>query len=79
MIIALARGNIYHAGSPYAAYEHAETLLRSVFGFIGVTDLEMIVAEGLGRGEDARSAAISGALEQVSRIASKATDAAMSV
>jgi FMN-dependent NADH-azoreductase len=68
VIIALARGNVYGEGSPFAAYEHAETLLRSIFGFVGVTDLEVIVAEGLGRGEDARKAAIAGALEQVSRL-----------
>lgn len=26
----IARGNVYGEGSPYAAYEHAETLLRSI-------------------------------------------------
>ncbi len=63
VIIALARGNVYGAASPYAAYEHAETLLRSVFSFVGV-DVEFIIAEGLGRGEDERRAAIDGALAQ---------------
>ncbi|WP_206240366.1 FMN-dependent NADH-azoreductase [Novosphingobium terrae] len=68
VIIALARGNVYGEDSPYKAYEHAETLLRSIFGFIGVTDLEVIIAEGLGRGEEARKASIEGALEKVSRL-----------
>lgn len=63
VIIALARGNVYGAASPYAAYEHAETLLRSVFSFVGV-DVEFVIAEGLGRGEDERRAAIDGALAQ---------------
>jgi FMN-dependent NADH-azoreductase len=67
VIIALARGNVYGEGSPYAAYEHAETLLRSIFSFVGA-DVEVIVAEGLGRGEDARLAAIEGALEQARRM-----------
>jgi FMN-dependent NADH-azoreductase len=67
VIVALARGNVYSAGSPYAAYEHAETLLRSVFGFIGA-DIEFIVAEGLGRGEDARRAAIADALADARQI-----------
>jgi FMN-dependent NADH-azoreductase len=67
VIIALARGNVYGAGSPYAAYEHAETLLRSIFSFVGA-DVEVIVAEGLGRGDDARLAAIEGALEQARRM-----------
>lgn len=69
VIVALARGNIYGEGSPFAAYEHAETLLRSIFSFIGIADPEFIVAEGLGRGEEARSAAISGALAQAGLIA----------
>jgi FMN-dependent NADH-azoreductase len=63
VIIALARGNVYGADSPYAAYEHAETLLRSIFNFVGA-DVEVIIAEGLGRGEDARRALIDGALAQ---------------
>lgn len=69
VIIALARGNVYGEGSPYAAYEHAETLLRSVFSFVGA-DVEFIVAEGLGRGEDARRTAVDGAVAQAGRIAS---------
>jgi len=75
VIIALARGNIYHEGSPYAAYEHAETLLRTIFSFIGVTDLEIIVAEGLGRGEEARRAAIDAALAHAGRLPSALSDA----
>ena len=63
VIIALARGNVYGAGSPYTSYEHAETLLRSIFSFVGA-DVEVIIAEGLGRGEDARRASIDGALAQ---------------
>jgi len=67
VIIGLARGNVYGEGSPYAAYEHAETLLRSVFTFVGA-DVDFIVAEGLGRGDDARRTAIDGALEQARQI-----------
>ncbi|TPG51994.1 FMN-dependent NADH-azoreductase [Sphingomonas glacialis] len=67
VIVALARGNVYGVGSLYAAYEHAETLLRSIFGFVGA-DVEVIVAEGLGRGEDARLAAIEGALAQARQL-----------
>jgi FMN-dependent NADH-azoreductase len=68
VIVALARGNVYGEGSPYVDFEHAETLLRSVFTFIGVTDLEFVVAEGLGRGDDARRASIDAALGQVGEI-----------
>lgn len=67
VIIALARGNVYGAGSPYAAYEHAETLLRSIFGFVGA-EVEVIVAEGLGRGDEARRTAIDTALVQARQV-----------
>lgn len=68
VLVALARGNVYGEGSPYTAYEHAETLLRSIFGFIGA-DVEFLVAEGLGRGEDARRASIDLALDHARQIA----------
>ena len=46
MIIALARGGFYSAGSPAAALEHLETYLRGVFNFIGI-EPEFVVADGL--------------------------------
>jgi FMN-dependent NADH-azoreductase len=63
VIVAFARGNLYGSGSPYAAYEHGETLLRTVFGFLGI-DPEFIIAEGLGISADAREAAITAALDR---------------
>jgi FMN-dependent NADH-azoreductase len=75
VIIALARGNVYGDGSPYAAFEHGETLLRSVFGFVGA-DVEVIVAEGVGRGDEARHDAINGALAQARSLEAAATASA---
>ena len=40
VIIAISRGGFYGAGTPVAAFEHVETYLRVIFGFIGVTNLE---------------------------------------
>jgi FMN-dependent NADH-azoreductase len=74
IIIGLARGNVYSDASPYKAYEHAETLLRSIFEFVGA-DVEFIIAEGIGRGEDARKAALDGALEKASRLTPSASGA----
>jgi FMN-dependent NADH-azoreductase len=63
MIIALSRGGFYGAGAPAAVYEHAETYLRGVFGFIGVTDIDVIVAEGVNAGPEHREKAIAAALQ----------------
>ena len=62
VIVALARGGLYGAGSPAESMEHVETYLRGVFGFFGVTDLEFIIAEGIAIGPEQRAAAVAGAL-----------------
>jgi FMN-dependent NADH-azoreductase len=69
VVVAIARGGLYGPGGPYEAFEHAETYLRGVLGFIGITDLEVIVAEGLAMGDEARSAAIAKALGQAEALA----------
>ena len=69
VIVALARGGVYSEGSPIASDEHAETLLRTIFRFIGINDPEFIIAEGVALGAEPRRAAIELALKQVSEMA----------
>ena len=64
VIVALARGGVYSEGSPIAADEHAETLLRTIFRFVGINDPEFIVAEGVALGAEPRRTAIEVALKQ---------------
>ena len=68
VIIALARGGLYGVGAPSAPLEHAETYLRGVFGFVGITDPEFILAEGVALGDAARHAAITSAHERARSI-----------
>ncbi len=63
VIIALSRGGFYGADTPYAAGEHLETYLRWVFGFIGVTNVEFIAADGIAVGPEMREKAVNGALQ----------------
>ena len=65
VIVAVSRGGLYGAGMPAAAFEHVESYLRGVFGFLGVTDLEIVVAEGLQIGPEQREKAMQGALQIV--------------
>ena len=58
VVLAPARGGFYGQGSPFAAFEHMETYLRTVFGFLGVTDIETVAVEGLAGGPDARASAM---------------------
>jgi FMN-dependent NADH-azoreductase len=62
VIIAVSRGGFYGAGAPSAVGEHLETYLRYVFGFIGIANPEIIVAEGVQVGPEHREKALQSAL-----------------
>ena len=68
VIIAVARGGIYDAGSPAAALEHLESYLRGVFNFIGI-DPEFVAADGLAIGPEQRDSAIRQAIGDTLRLA----------
>ncbi len=40
-------GGVYRPGTPYEAYNFQEPYVRGILGFIGVTDVEFIVADGV--------------------------------
>ena len=63
VIIAISRGGLYGAGMPSETAEHVETYLRTVFAFIGITNPEIIVAEGIQIGPEQREKAFAGALQ----------------
>ncbi|MBU6473843.1 MAG: NAD(P)H-dependent oxidoreductase, partial [Alphaproteobacteria bacterium] len=65
---AVSRGGFYGAQTPAAALEHVETYLRGVFAFIGVTNPEIIVAEGLQVGPEQRETAMQGALRAAAEL-----------
>ena len=48
-----ASGGSYAPGSAAAALNFQEPYLRTIFGFVGVTDVQFVVADGLNRGEGA--------------------------
>ena len=67
-IVAISRGGFYGPGTPAAALEHLESYLRGVFGFIGVTKLEFILADGIQIGPEHREKALASALEAVTNL-----------
>ena len=68
VIIALARGGFYNDGSPAAAFEHLESYLRTVFGFLGI-EPEFVAADGLNVSPEQREASIRLALGETVRLA----------
>jgi FMN-dependent NADH-azoreductase len=61
VIIVSSRGGIYSSGSPFAAFDHQETYLQAFFGFLGITDISFVRAEGVAMGDEARERAIQAA------------------
>lgn len=58
VVVASARGGRY-AGTAYEqAMDHQEAYLRAVFGFLGITDVDVVRAEGVAMGPEARAAAL---------------------
>ena len=45
-------GGSFAPGSPYAAYNFQEPYLRTIFAFIGITDVQVVVADGQAQGEE---------------------------
>ncbi len=68
VILVVSRGGLYGAGAPFAAAEHVETYLRTVFGFIGVANPEIILAEGVQSGPEQRGKALEGALRMANAL-----------
>ena len=68
-IIASSRGGSYGQDSPAAFLDHQESYLKAALGFIGITDVTIIRAENIGKGADAREAALAAARRQILALA----------
>jgi FMN-dependent NADH-azoreductase len=65
VIIVSTRGGHYSAG-PAAVMDHQESYLKTVLGFLGITDIEIVRAEGLNLSPDSKIEAISEAERTIS-------------
>ena len=54
LVVVTAQGGSYRPETPTGAYNFHEPYLRAIFGFIGITDITFIYADGLGSGDAAR-------------------------
>lgn len=67
VIVAVSRGGMYE-GTPMAAFDHQETWLKGVFGFMGLSDVEVIRAEGIAYGPEQREASLKAALNHAAAL-----------
>jgi FMN-dependent NADH-azoreductase len=70
--VLVATGGVYDAGTPYAAFNFIEPYLRTVLGFVGITDVKFVTAGGTAQlmsGTVDRSQFLQPHLDQVRSIA----------
>ena len=60
-----ARGGVYSG----TANDHQEPYIRQMLGFLGITDVEFVYAEGLAMGEDKAGAALAAANSSIAELA----------
>ena len=73
VIVASARGGRYAETPKEVALDHQEAYLRAVMGFVGITDIAFIRAEGLAMGPEARTLALGLAAQEVGRLIAPVT------
>ncbi|WES64664.1 NAD(P)H-dependent oxidoreductase [Microbacter sp. GSS18] len=69
MVVSLSSGGDYSDASPMRALNFNEPYLRTIFGFIGITDVTFINAYAMDIAPDIRSASLDGAVADARRVA----------
>lgn len=75
VVIASSRGNVY-SQPPMTAKDFQEPYLSAVLGFMGVTDIQVVRAEGVSRSPEMREAAVVQAHKDISALFDKQVVAA---
>lgn len=75
VIIASSRGGSYNKG-PFAVMDFQESYLRSVLGFIGISQVDFVRAEGLAVGDEQKAEAMASARVSIARLAAQQARAA---
>ena len=61
VVVVSTRGGKYSTSDAGNAMEHQESYLKTVFGFLGITDVRIVRAEGLNMGPEAKAEALGAA------------------
>jgi FMN-dependent NADH-azoreductase len=69
VIVASSRGGFYGPESPLAALDHQEAYLKQALGFIGLTDIAVVRAEGIAVSPESKEAALASARKEISALA----------
>jgi len=72
VIIASSRGGVYAGSAPAAGLDFQEPYLRALLGFLGVTDIQVVRAEGMAKDEAFRRQSLDGAMAGIEGVVRKA-------
>lgn len=70
VIIVSSRGGVYSTGD-YQALDHQEKYLKAALGFLGITDISVVRAEGVALGEESLAKAMNTADAEISSLLQK--------
>ena len=71
VVVVSSRGGAYGDES---AYDHQESYLKTLFGFLGVSDFRVVRAEGLAMGDAAKTQAVEAAMTQIKALSVEAAN-----
>ncbi|HCX80372.1 MAG: FMN-dependent NADH-azoreductase [Curvibacter sp. RIFCSPHIGHO2_12_FULL_63_18] len=69
VIVASTRGGVYSTNDWGRAAEHQESYLQTVFGFLGITDVRFVRAEGVAMGDAKKAEALGEAANSIVKLA----------
>ena len=69
MVCVTSRGSDYSTGGPMHSYDLQETYLRTIFGFVGISDMDFIHVQPADMGPDRRDASVDVGIETARRLA----------
>ncbi|KAM3091262.1 FMN-dependent NADH-azoreductase [Phormidesmis sp. 146-35] len=65
MLVITSRGADYRPGTPFEGYDFQEPYIRAIFGFMGITDIQFINANGIDMGDQLRTQALEEAKSEI--------------
>lgn len=68
VVVASSRGGVYSSNEALRALDHQEAYLRTVFGFVGITDVRFVRAEGTSMGDAKKAEAFASAEKEIAAL-----------
>ncbi|GGP27279.1 FMN-dependent NADH-azoreductase [Silvimonas amylolytica] len=68
VVVASSRGGVYSSNEALRALDHQEAYLRTVFGFVGITDVRFVRAEGVSQGDAKKAEAFANAEKEIAAL-----------